>query len=162
MKFLLRKITRFIKRIRRFIAFAPIIWKGGDWDYRYAVSLFKFQLLRIANYIEKNDNYVNNKNDVNRIRLVCRLMDKVYNEEYATEYQDILEEMYGEDVLNCKFEKIEGTDSSRMFWEYESWENADEINKIKNDLFSMCQKRQERAHRLLWQMIEKDIRKWWD
>jgi len=102
------------------------------------------------------------ENDVDRIRLVCRLMTKVYDGEYATEYQDILEKKYGKDVLNCKFEKIEGTDSSRMFWEYEGWDNAEEIDQIKSELFHISQEKQERAHHLLWQLIEKDIRKWWD
>jgi len=156
------KTRRFFTRIKRFIAFVPVIWKGDDWDYRYAIDLFKFQLLRLADYIEEHNRYVHNENDVDRIRLVCRLMTKVYDEEYATEYQDILEKMYGEDVLNCKFEKVEGTDSSRMFWEYESWENAEDVKKTKDTLFKMSQERQERAHRLLWQLIEKDIRKWWD
>jgi hypothetical protein len=153
---------RFYQRVKRLIEFIPIVWKGADWDYRYAIDLFKFQLLRTADYIERHNRYVHNENDVDRIRLVCRLMTKVYDEEYATEYQDILEKMYGENVLNCKFEKIEGTDSSRMFWEYESWENAKDIEKTKDALFEISRERQERAHRLLWQLIEKDIRRWWD
>jgi hypothetical protein len=159
---MISEIKRFLRRVKRLIVFIPVIWKGDDWDYRYAVDLFKFQLLRLADHIEEHNRYVHNENDVDRIRLVCRLMTKVYDEEYATEYQDILEKMYGEDVLNCKFEKIEGTDSSRMFWKYEGWENAEDVKKTKYALFEMSREKQERAHRLLWQLIEKDIRKWWD
>jgi len=155
-------MKRFFRKLKRLIAFIPVIWKGDDWDYQYAVDLFQFQLLRLADYIEEHNRYVMCENDVDRIRLVCRLMTKVYDEEYAAEYQDILEKMYGKDVLNCKFEKIEGTDSSRMFWEYEGWENAEDVKKTKDALFQMSQEKQERAHRLLWQLIEKDIRKWWD
>ena len=155
-------LKRFIQKIRRFIAFAPIIWKGDDFDYHYAIDLFKFQLSRLADYIEKSDRYVGCENDVARIRLVCRLMTKVYDEEYAMQYMDILSAMYGEDVLNWKFEKIEGTNLSRVVHEYETLEEHEEINQIKKELFIMSKEKQERAHRLLWQLIEKDIRKWWD
>ena len=152
---------RIFRKLKRLIAFIPVIWKSEDYDYRYALDIFKFQLLRLADYIESQDRYVGNKNDVARIRTVCRLMDKVYDEEYATQYQDILEAMYGDEVLNFNFEENEkGT--YNMTYEYEKWENAEEIDQIKGELFQMSQEKQERAHRLLWQLIEKDIRKWWD
>ena len=99
-------------------------------------------------------------------------MDKVYNEEYATDYQDILKEMYGEDVLEVSFKEtgdttfndFSGKDEKlyTMVYEYESWDNADEITKIKDELFVMSHEKQERAHKILWKMIEKDIRSFWD
>jgi hypothetical protein len=155
------KVRNIFRKIKRLIAFIPIIWKGDDFDYHYAIDLFKFQLSRLADYIEKNDRYVGSENDVARIRLVCRLMTKVYDEEYTTHYQEILRAMYGENVLNFDFEKNE-RGYSILTYEYEKWENAEEINQIKDELFTMSQEKQERAHRLLWQLIEKDIRKWWD
>ena len=75
---------RIFRKLKRLIDFIPVIWKSEDYDYRYALDIFKFQLLRLADYIESQDRYVGNKNDVARIRTVCRLMDKVYDEEYAT------------------------------------------------------------------------------
>jgi hypothetical protein len=69
--------------------------------------------------------------------------------------------MYGENVLDFNFEENE-RGYSILTYEYEKWENAEEINQIKDELFTMSQEKQERAHRLLWQLIEKDIRKWWD
>ena len=41
------------RQIKRVIDFLPIIWKGYDWDYRYAVELFQHQLKRTADQIEK-------------------------------------------------------------------------------------------------------------
>jgi hypothetical protein len=155
------KMKNIFRKIKRLIAFIPIIWKGDDFDYHYAIDLFKFQLSRLADYIEKNDRYVGSENDVARIRLVCRLMTKVYDEEYTTHYQEILSAMYGENVLDFNFEENE-RGYSILTYEYEKWENAEEINQIKDELFTMSQEKQERAHRLLWQLIEKDIRKWWD
>ena len=154
-------MKRFLRKLKRLTAFIPVIWKGDDYDYRYALDIFKFQLLRLADYIESQDRYVGNKNDVARIRTVCRLMDKVYDEEYAMQYQDILEAMYGDNVLNFNFEENE-KGNYNMTYEYEKWDNAEEIDQIKSELFQMSREKQERAHRLLWQLIEKDIRNWWD
>lgn len=154
-------MKRFFRKLKRLIAFIPVIWKSEDYDYRYALDIFKFQLLRLADYIESQERYVGYEKDVARIRTVCRLMDKVYDEEYATQYQDILEAMYGDNVLNFNFEENE-KGNYNMTYEYEKWDNAEEIDQIKSELFQMSKEKQERAHRLLWQLIEKDIRKWWD
>lgn len=154
-------MKRFFRKLKRLIDFIPVIWKGDDWDYRYAVDLFKFQLLRLADYIESQERYVGYEKDVARIRTVCRLMTKVYDEEYATQYQDILKAMYGDEVLNFTFKENE-RGYLKSAYEYEKWDNAKEIDQIKDELFQMSQEKQERAHRILWQLIEKDIRKWWD
>ena len=99
-------------------------------------------------------------------------MDKVYNEEYETYYQDILKEMYGEDVLEVSFKEtgdttfndFSGKDEKlyAMAYEYESWDNAEEISQIKDELFVMCHERQKRAHRILWKLIEHNIQGFWD
>ena len=69
--------------------------------------------------------------------------------------------MYGDEVLNFNFEENE-KGNYNMTYESEKWDNVEEIDQIKSELFQMSQEKQERAHRLLWQLIEKDIRKWWD
>lgn len=158
----LYQMKRFFIKLKRFIAFIPVIWKGDDWDYRYALDLFQFQLSRLADYIEKNDRYVGNKNDVARIRTVCRLMTKVYDEEYAMEYMDVLEKKYGKGIMDCEFKKNKETGHSTMMYKYENREDAEEIEKTHSKLLHESHKKQERAHRILWQLIEKDIRGWWD
>ena len=39
-------------QIKRVLDFLPLIWKGYDWDYHYAVELFQHQLKRMANFLE--------------------------------------------------------------------------------------------------------------
>ena len=154
---------RIFRKLKRLIAFIPVIWKSEDYDYRYALDIFKFQLLRLADYIESQDRYVGNKNDVARIRTVCRLMDKVYDEEYGCEYQNKLKELYGERVLDWWFEDAgRGDDSSYLRYEYEKWDNSEEIKKVERKLFLESKDKQKKAHKLLWDFIEHNIQKWWD
>jgi hypothetical protein len=160
-KYYIRKVKRFFKKIIRLVSFVPVIWKGEDWDYRYAIDLFQFQLLRMADCIEKYGNHTHSEHDAKRIRLVCRLMTKVYDEEYAMEHMDIMKERYGDDILKINFEDS-GNGLSRMTMAYEKREDSEEIKRTFHELRDCSDAQQERAHRLLWQLIEKDIRRWWD
>ena len=38
----MRTIKQFFRRLKRTIDFLPIIWKGFDFDYRYAIELFQY------------------------------------------------------------------------------------------------------------------------
>ena len=49
-----------------------------------------------------------------------------------------------------------------MRYKYETWDNADEIEKVKEKLIKESHVKQMRAHKILWSLIEKDIRGWWD
>ena len=169
-------------QIKNVFRWLPIIWKQFDFDYGYTLEVFKFQLQKQAEFLESDKAYSTSaKQDAMRIRTVLKLMTKVYNEDYAIEYQETLTQMYGQNVLDFKIEpigkenysalknvldfKIEpiGKENySSLKFEYESWDNAKEIEEIKNELFLMSQEKQARAHKILWALIEKDIRGWWD
>ena len=47
-------VKRKIQQIKRVIDFFPLIWNGFDFDYRYAIDLFKRQLERMAKDMETN------------------------------------------------------------------------------------------------------------
>lgn len=158
--FLKRKIWQ-IKNVFRWL---PIIWKQYDFDYHYSLEVFKFQLQKQAEFLE-SDRAVTlcAKDKAKRIRTILKLMDKVYAEEYAMEYQDILVEMYGKNVLETELVPFQGdSELKTLKFKYESWDNAEEISQIKDKLFQMSIEKQNRAHKILWSLIEKDIQTWWD
>ena len=87
------------RQIKRVLDFLPIIWKGFDWDYSYAVQLFKHQLKRMADELEsERANTLHAKDKAKRIRTAIKLIDKVYEEEYGTEYLDTIELYYGKET----------------------------------------------------------------
>ena len=151
------------RQIERTLSFLPLIWKGYDWDYRYAIDLFQHQLKRTERSIRENGIHVGNQNTASRIKTAIRLMDKVYDEEYGCEYQDKLKELYGENVLDWWFEDTgKGDDSSYLRYEYEKWDNSEEIKKVERKLFLESKDKQKKAHKLLWDFIEHNIQRWWD
>jgi hypothetical protein len=165
---MLKDIKYFFKRkyqqIQRVIDFLPMIWNGFDFDYSYSVQLFKKQLERQAKFFESDKSYSDrSKQDASRIRTAIRLMDKVYDEEYGSEYQDKLKQLYGENALDFWLEDTGEGDGSRFLrWEYNKWDNSEEIKEVQKKLFLESKQKQKRAHKLLWDFIEHNIQYWWD
>ena len=160
----MRTIGQYYRRIKRLIQFIPHIWRGWDFDYRTSVDLFKYQLGRTADFLESDQAYSSDaKLQAQKIRTAIKLIDKVYEEEYALEYQDQLKEIYGPNVLDWWFEDTgRGDGSSYLKYEYEKWDIAEAVNHRQSELFKDAHLKQERAHRILWRYIEHNIRGWWD
>lgn len=158
---------RKFQQIKNVIEWIPAIWKIFDWDYRYSLDVFKFQLQKQVKFLESDKAMsMEAKNTASRIKMVLRLMDKVYDEEYGCEYQDRLKKIYGEGVLDWDFvDTGKGDGTSYLKYKYELMEDEDLKKKINEDhdlFFKESQEKQKRAHQLLWKLIEHNIQRWWD
>ena len=79
-------ITWFFRKVKRVWDFLPHIWRGYDFDYRYAIDLFIYQLERQAKFMESNRAYSSTRlREAERIRTATRLLRKVYDDEYSME-----------------------------------------------------------------------------
>jgi len=165
---MINNITYFFSRkyrqIERVIDFLPMIWNGFDFDYRYAIELFEKQLERTADFMESDRAMtVDADKRAKRIRTAVALLKKTYDEEYGCEYQDKLKALYGDNVMDWRFEQTEyNNDTSYLKWEYEYWNNADEIKRVNDELFKASQAKQRKAEDLVWRYIGHNIRGWWD
>jgi len=156
------------RQVKRVADFLPIIWKGYDWDYHYAIELFQHQLKRTAHEIENRGHSLNRKQTASRIRTAVELMEKVYDEEYAFEYNKQMEEKYGKSSF--EFEELDELDKNGdpYYTMVEKWEEdyteaeVSLIDEEKNTLMWESRVKQARAHKILWQYIEHNILKWWD
>lgn len=163
-------IRRFWKQTRRLIKWAPVIWNSYDWDYSYAIDVFKLKLEETAAHMESDKSLaVNSKHYASRIRMVLRLMDKVYNGDYELEYSDKLKEKWG----NSKFvfnpvdpelyPDCPGCSTMDLVWEMDyTDEELKQIEVETLELMKAGQKKQKRAHKLLWELIEHNVQHWWD
>jgi hypothetical protein len=160
-------IKRKISQIKNVIKWLPTIWNQFDFDYNYSIDVFKFQLEKQAEYLESEKARTRDAKDrAKRIRTTLKLMKKVYDEEYAMEYSDKMEELYGKDLM--KYELINtgrGDGTSYYQKKYERTETPERIKEIKdvsNKLFTESNLKQEKAHRIVWLMVERNIQGWWD
>jgi len=103
-----------------------------------------------------------------RIRTAIELLQKVYDEEYGCEYQEKLEKLYGKNVLDVHFietKEFSNYDNGPLYemkWEYEKWDNSQEVEETKQKLFEESKSKQKRAEELVWKFISHNIRGWWD
>jgi hypothetical protein len=170
------KIKQFFKRIYNLYRWFPIIWKDQDWDTHYIWEILKFKLKNQAEYIGYHDRHTTAKRDAEIMMLCTRLIDKVQTEYYSHEYS--------------KYHKTESifTPSKECPGNYE-WdlkeisENFDEyfmkypriwvaVKAMKKTPFKKKTKagiamniahiNHLRARRLLFNILEENIERWWD
>jgi hypothetical protein len=171
----------FIQGIKNLWYWFPVIWKDRDWDDHYIFDVLKHKLKAQAKYIGDRDRHTRAQQDARRMRLCVKLIEKVQDESYAMEYMD-----YGKDRVwftPCN----DGTGNSLLNSE-EVWENYDELFKkykliyrkvLKGEgpftldgrdesdmkriiAMNICHINQERVHKLLFKILEENIRGWWD
>ena len=162
------KIKQFFKRIHNLIRWTPIIWRDQDWDHTFIFEILKFKLKNQAEYIGGKDRHTRAKRDAEIMMTCVRLIDKVQDEWYGREYFE-----YHESEL--KFIDSESHPGSyEMEIEYISDNYEDYFKKypliykqVKTDdkhrtAFEIAKVNEERAHKLLFKILEQNIRGWWD
>jgi hypothetical protein len=119
-----------------------------------------------ANYIEFMDHYVGYENDVKRIRLIIRLIDKFINDDYELEHFSYIE--HNIDLL--EFPKDIIKDNTHEYiklyptWEKRAINRLTKLNIVFNDYqvsFEMASLRHEKCKDLIFELMKKDIEKWW-
>ena len=167
------KIRMFFRKVKNLLRWFPIIWKDEDWDDHYIFEILKFKLKNQAKYIGDKDRHTLAKRDAEIMMLCVSLIDKVQEEYYNTEHLDYEES-------NFNFIPIEGTTNSKLEIEYISDNLNDYFNKYplvykevvsqhihKNPdkhIIAMYMSRinHDRARKLLFKVMERNIERWWD
>jgi len=159
-------IRRKYRQIKNLIKWAPIIWRLYNYDWQSSLEVFTFQLKNIAEFLESDKAYsLSAKDDAKRIRTILKLYEKTFgDEDYSLEYFEQLEAIYGKDVLKFHFvpAKDMGEGFNELVFEYDFWNNAEEVDKKHEELRKKAQAKQEKAERLFWEIIKRNIKNFWD
>ena len=159
----------------------PVIWKDRDWDDHYLFEILKFKLGKQSEYISKKNRYIDSQLNAKRMRLCVSLIEKIQGEFYQMEYMDYVKDKHW-------FEK-NGDNSLLYTWESElEWERFDDyikkyplihkrvlkgegpfkleedrdLDEKRTICMNIAHINGERAHKLLFRILEGNIRKWWD
>jgi hypothetical protein len=167
--------------IQNIIYWFPVIWKDRHWDDHFIFEVLKHKLKAQANEIGTKDRHTRAQLDAKRMRLCVKLIELVQDETYATEYMD-----YHKDRV--WFTPCEDRPGSSLYNSQEVWENYDEFFKKYPLVYKQVLKgagpftldgrdeadmkrliaqniahvNQERVHKLLFKILESEIRGWWD
>lgn len=154
-----------IKNILRWI---PILYKDKDWDDYFIFEILKFKLKNQAEYIGYHDRHVSAKRDAEVMMLCVRLIEKVQDEYYGTEYHDYHESeiIFVDSESHPGMYEMETIEKSERYDEYfkkypriaKQFTTEDKGRKA----FNIARINEERAHKLLFKVLEQNIRRWWD
>ena len=171
----------FKQGVKNLIYWFPIIWKDRNWDDHYIFEVLKHKLKAQAKYIGDRDFHTRAQLDAKRMRLCVKLIQKVQDEDYAIEYMD-----YAKDRV--WFTPCEDREGSSLYNSEEVWEKYDEFFKKYPLVYKQVMKgagpftldgrdesdmkriiamniahvNQDRVHKLLFKILESDMRNWWD
>ncbi len=153
------KIRRFFDAIENLIAWFPVIIKDHDWDQHYIYEVLAFKLSRTAKYFRKSNIFVGEEREAEKMELCVRLIKKIQAEDYEMEFFDKLDEKYGK--------MINYVDASTHFLEtkYENDYTPEELEEIRKERWEAIEKgakKQERAGKILFTLLERNMPGWWD
>jgi hypothetical protein len=164
------KVKQFFKRIYNLYRWLPIIWKDQDWDDHYIFEILKFKLKNQAEYIGYHDRHMSAKRDAEIMMLCVRLMNKVQHEWYGREYQDY----YKSDMRFIPSESHPGSYEMEVEILEENFDDyfkkypliyrmVPNLQAPKEEIaFHIAKINEKRAHKLLFTILEQNIRRWWD
>jgi hypothetical protein len=164
------KIRQFYRRIYNLYRWFPIIWKDQDWDDHYIWEIWKFKLRNQAEYIGNKNRHVKAKRDAEIMLLCARLMDRIQDEYYQYEYTIYhTSEIVFKDsdqYTDCK--EIDIIETSEYFDDY--FAKYPLIYRMVPDLqapklkiaLQIARINEERAKKLLFTLLERNILRWWD
>ena len=162
------KIKQFFRRIYNLYRWFPIIWKDQDWDHSYIFEILKFKIKNQAEYIGHHDRYVLAKRDAEIMMTCVRLIDKIQDDYYGREYQDyhnseltfdISESHPGHYEMGIKYISDHYED---YFKKYPRIYNQVKTDDKHRTAYNIAKVNEERAHKLLFKILEQNIRRWWD
>ena len=152
----------------------PIIWKDRDWDDHFIFEVLKFKIKNTADYTEKKQRFVGWEDEVRYMRICEKLIDRIQNEYYQTEYQDYydfdMSTVPTEDGLYEVVFDVKRDDTAEFVKKYPHalrrakkdprYENFFKDKKTGGLAVGMI--RHEKARKLLFKILEQRIERWWD
>ena len=167
--------------IKNIIYWFPIIWKDRNWDHSYILTILQHKLKAQAKYIGSKDRHTRAKQDARRMKICVNLIEKLQESFYETEYMVYAKEKHW-------FEPVKGKEGyssweSEIVWEYykdyfkrypliyKRVMNGEGVfpltgtTEAKNNqriAMNIAHINQDRAHQLLFKIMEENIQGWWD
>jgi len=160
------------RRIKNLWRWLPIVWNDKDYDDHFIFEVLKFKIKNTADYTEQREWFVGYEHEVSRMRLCAKLIERVQEEWYEMEYFDY-------HTFTFKFVPIRDTDLCEMksemiedrlddyfikyplIYKQVVSELGDTENRMRIAIH-MGAKNYKRAKRLLFNVLDTHIERWWN
>jgi hypothetical protein len=176
-RYLHREIARGFKNIWYWL---PIIWKDRHYDSHYIFDIMIHKIKAQSKYIGERNIHTRAKRDSEVMMTCVRLMEKVQDEFYSSEYNDYhktkhwfepadkegystLESRILEEDFDGYIKKYPLIEKRVMTGEgIFSLDGEDSLEIKQKIAMNIGQINHNRARKLLFKLMEQNIEKWWD
>jgi hypothetical protein len=169
----------FYRGVKNLIKWFPIIWRDRNWDHRYIFDILEHKLKSQAKFIGKYGNHVSAERDAELMLTCVRLMERVREGYYEDEYSSYHQTKYWFENIPDKpgLSTMEHELISEQFDDYfkkypliykrvlsgEGPFQPLESGEIKQRVaMNIAHINQDRARKLLFNILESQIEGWWD
>lgn len=170
-------LLEFFRGIQNLINWLPVIWKDRHWDDFYIFEVLKHKIKLQRKYIVESNRHTRVPIDNRDMTIVLNLIERLQQEYYGIEYLDYVDSKLefvstgnlheGEDTYSME-ETINSENYDAFLKKYPNAVRA----VIKKDMRAATDKRllclgvalhnQDKAHKLLFKILNERITWWWD
>jgi hypothetical protein len=173
------RIRDFFRSIKSLIYWFPVIWQDRHWDDSFIFKVLKHKLIAQSKYIGARDIHIGAKRDAQIMMTCVRLIDKVKDEWYAMEYMDYhTSKVWFIDIPDKPgYSSMESYITEERFDQY--FAKYPRVHKMvlavkspyrikgredDKEIIAMAISKinHDRANRLLFKILEGNIKSWWD
>lgn len=171
---------KYVKQgVKNIIYWFPIIWKDRHWDHGYIFTILQHKLKAQSKEIGGKDRHTRAQYDSKKMNLCVNLIQKLQDDFYEMEYMNYAKDRQWFEP--CEDKPGYSTWESENIWEeYDQYfrkypnihrrvmngEGFAPIEGREDDkhfvAMSIAHMNQDRAHKLLFKILERDIQGWWD
>lgn len=168
----------FVHGVKNLWRWFPTIWKDRDWDDSFIWDIMIQKIKNQSKYIGDRDFHTRAKRDAEIMMTCVRLMERVKEEYYGSEYIDYHETKFDfVETDRPEYKRLETTEISENFDEYfkkypRQYKRvlSGEVNRFKRDdekdkkliAMEISIENHNRAKKILFKLMERYIEYWWD
>lgn len=165
---------RFMYGVRNLIKWFPIIWRDRNWDNSFILNILKFKISDMSKEHGRKMPYVGMERNIEIMNTVVRLIDVVNEQTYLYEYMDYSD-------IHISFVPIDGGDTYELkeeiledrleeyFQKYPlvyrgAMNHPLYLNNPTDRVLVMCmgEIRHNKASRILFELLNRNLSKWWE
>jgi len=156
-KHLPRDISQGIKNLWKWF---PIIWKDRDWDDHFIFEALKFKIKNTADYFVTNPRYVGVEEDVRDMRICVKLIERIQDDYYQSEYFNYLDDFNNKPIGDIKDYLAKYPNTIKLVKANPVYKNYRKTDRGLS--LAVGIERHLKARKLLFKILERKIEHWWN
>jgi len=148
------------KGVKNIVLYFPTIWQDRQWDYHYIIKILNLKLKLVEEHMKSDKcmKSVNHDKYIKQVQVVRFLTQRIIDSQYLNNATNIYDKEY--DWKNFKFEFEPCEDNPKFSRLIDR-----RTEKQKKNFSKACkyaEEQEDRDYKMLFALLDKNIRKWWD